>query len=102
MNDLGIIDRFMDTFSRYIDSGFGLLSGDVAFLSTTLIGIDITLAGLFWALGGEDNVIARLIKKVLGGETVGEIPMEQPARFELVINLNKVHLLDMQTGLVIV
>jgi type IV secretion system protein TrbL len=65
MNDLGIIDRFMDTFSRYIDSGFGLLSGDVAFLSTTLIGIDITLAGLFWALGGEDNVIARLIKKVL-------------------------------------
>ena len=45
MNDLGIIDRFMDTFSRYIDSGFGLLSGDVAFLSTTLIGIDITLAG---------------------------------------------------------
>ena len=65
MNDLGIIDRFMDTFSRYIDSGFGLLSGDVAFLSTILIGIDITLAGLFWALGGEDNVIARLIKKVL-------------------------------------
>lgn len=30
---------------------------------------------------------ARLIKKVLGGETVGEIPMEQPARFELVVNL---------------
>lgn len=30
---------------------------------------------------------ARLIKKVLGGETAGEIPMEQPARFELVVNL---------------
>lgn len=69
MNDLGIIDRFMETFSRYIDSGFGLLSGDVAFLTTILIGIDITLAGLFWALntmgGGEDNVIGRLIRKVL-------------------------------------
>lgn len=65
MSDLGIIDVFMDTFSRYIDSGFGLLSGDVAFLSTTLIGIDITLAGLFWCLGGEDNVLARLIRKVL-------------------------------------
>lgn len=65
MSDLSIIDSFMDTFSRYIDSGFGLLSGDVAFLSTTLIGIDITLAGLFWGLGGEDNVPARLIKKVL-------------------------------------
>ena len=69
MNDLGIIDRFMETFSRYIDSGFGLLSGNVAFLTTILIGIDITLAGLFWALntmgGGADNVIGRLIRKVL-------------------------------------
>ena len=69
MNDLGIIDRFMETFSHYIDSGFGLLSGDVAFLTSILIGIDITLAGLFWALnsmgGGEDNIIGRLLKKVL-------------------------------------
>jgi putative ABC transport system substrate-binding protein len=30
---------------------------------------------------------ARLIKKALGGEQAGEIPMEQPTRFELVINL---------------
>ncbi len=30
---------------------------------------------------------ARLIKKALGGEEVGGIPMEQPTRFELVINL---------------
>ena len=65
MNDLGIIDTFMETFSQYIDSGFGLLSGDVAFLTTILIGIDITLAGLFWALGGDDNIIGRLLKKVL-------------------------------------
>lgn len=65
MNDLGIIDQFMETFGRYIDSGFGLLAGDVAFLSTILIGIDVTLAGLFWALGGEDNVLGRLIRKVL-------------------------------------
>ena len=46
MNDLGIIDTFMETFSQYIDSGFGLLSGDVAFLTSILISIDITLAGL--------------------------------------------------------
>ena len=65
MNDLSIIDRFTETFSRYIDSGFGLLSGDVAFLTTILVGIDITLAGLFWALHGEDNVLGQLIKKVL-------------------------------------
>ena len=52
-------------FSRYIDSGFGLLAGDVAFLTTILVTLDIVLAGLFWALQGEDNVPAQLIKKVL-------------------------------------
>jgi type IV secretion system protein TrbL len=65
MNDLSVIDQFMQTFIRYIDSGFGLLGGDVGFLTTTLIGIDITLAGLFWAMGGEDNVIGRFIRKIL-------------------------------------
>ncbi|RAZ72873.1 P-type conjugative transfer protein TrbL [Mesorhizobium atlanticum] len=65
MNDLSVIDRFMETFTRYIDSGFGLLSGDVAFLTTILIGIDITLAGLVWAFGGEPNILGRLLRKVL-------------------------------------
>jgi type IV secretion system protein TrbL len=65
VNDLNVIDRFLATFITYIDSGFGLLGGDVRFLTVTLIGIDITLAGLFWALGGDDNVIGRFIKKIL-------------------------------------
>jgi type IV secretion system protein TrbL len=65
VNDLNVIDSFMQAFIRYIDSGFGLLGGDVGFLSRTLIVLDITLAGLFWALGGEDNVLGRLIRKVL-------------------------------------
>jgi len=65
MDDLSIIDRFTETFSRYIDSGFGLVAGDVAFLTSGLVAIDITLAGLFWALIGEDNVPAQLIRKVL-------------------------------------
>jgi type IV secretion system protein TrbL len=65
VQDLGVIDRFMQAFIRYIDSGFGLLGGDVHFLTVTLIGIDITLAGLFWAMGGDDNVIGRFLKKIL-------------------------------------
>ena len=65
MDELGIIDRFTETFSRYIDSGFGLLAGDVGFLTSTLVAIDITLAGLMWALAGEHNVLAQLIKKIL-------------------------------------
>ena len=65
MDDLNVIDRFTQVFSRYIDSGFGLLAGDVAFLTTILVTLDIVLAGLFWALMGEENVPAQLIRKVL-------------------------------------
>ncbi|MCM8731969.1 P-type conjugative transfer protein TrbL [Hephaestia sp. GCM10023244] len=63
--DLNIIDRFMAAFTAYIDSGFGLLGGDVAFLTTILIGIDITLAGLWWAMDGERDVLGRFLKKIL-------------------------------------
>ena len=69
MNDVTIIDRFLDTFSRYIDSGFGLLQGEVAFLTATLIAIDMTIAGLYWAMshatGQGEDVIAKLLRKVL-------------------------------------
>ncbi len=65
MNGTGVIDRFLDVFTRYIDSGFGLLGSEVAFLAATLIVIDITLAALFWAWGADDDIIARLIKKTL-------------------------------------
>jgi len=64
MNDLSVIDHFLAVFSQYIDSGFGLLHGEVAYLSATLIVIDVTLAGLFWAMGGEE-VLAKLIRKTL-------------------------------------
>jgi type IV secretion system protein TrbL len=61
----GVIDRFTEVFTRYIDSGFGLLGGEVAFLASTLIVIDVTLAGLFWAWGADEDVLAHLIKKIL-------------------------------------
>jgi len=66
MNDIGVIDRFTDVFASYINSGFGLLGRPVGYLSSTLIAIDLTLAGLWWAWSrGGDDVIARLVKKVL-------------------------------------
>lgn len=65
MGGVSVIDRFLEVFASYIDSGFGLLGGDVAFLATTLIVIDITLAALFWAWGADDDIIARLVKKTL-------------------------------------
>src|ERR1700676_2271179 len=54
----GVIDRFTDVFTRYIDSGFGLLGGEVAFLASTLIVIDVTIAGLFWAWSAEEDLLA--------------------------------------------
>src|SRR6516225_4444373 len=63
-HNIAVIDRFLDIFSRYIDSGFGLISGDVGFLVAVLIGIDSTLAALAWALG-EDDVIQAFAKKIL-------------------------------------
>ena len=65
MGNLNVVDQFMQTFIHYIDSGFGLLSGDVGWLSTILITLDITLAGLFWAMDGEAQVFYRLVRKVL-------------------------------------
>ncbi|MDB5575392.1 MAG: conjugal transfer protein TrbL [Bradyrhizobium sp.] len=65
MGGTGVIDRFLEVFTSYIDSGFGLLHGEVAFIATTLIVIDVTLAALFWSFGEGDDIIARLIKKTL-------------------------------------
>jgi len=65
MGGASVIDNFLGVFTRYIDSGFGLLSGEVAFIATTLIVIDVTLAALFWSWGADDDIIARLVKKTL-------------------------------------
>jgi type IV secretion system protein TrbL len=65
MGNTGVIDNFLGVFTRYIDSGFGLLGGEVAFIATTLIIIDVTLAALFWAWAGDDDVVAKFVKKVI-------------------------------------
>jgi P-type conjugative transfer protein TrbG/P-type conjugative transfer protein TrbL len=65
MGGTGVIDNFLGIFTRYIDSGFGLVQGDVRWMAGVLIAIDITLAGVFWALAPDEDVIARLIKKTL-------------------------------------
>ena len=65
MGGTGVIDNFLGVFTSYIDSGFGLLGGEVGFIATTLIVIDVTLAALFWSWGADDDIIARLVKKTL-------------------------------------
>ncbi|MDE2494966.1 MAG: P-type conjugative transfer protein TrbL [Alphaproteobacteria bacterium] len=86
MNNFNVIDAFLQTFIRYIDSGFGLLGGDVAGLASILIVIDVTLAALFWLLDGEMNVFARLIKKVLYVGAFAFIINNFPALANIVFN----------------
>lgn len=65
MNDTGVIDTFLEVFSRYIDTGFGLVRGDVASMAQMLVALDVTLAALFWAFGPGEEILARLVRKVL-------------------------------------
>ncbi|MBI1341176.1 P-type conjugative transfer protein TrbL [bacterium] len=65
MNDFSAIDGFLNTFTTYIDSGFGLISGDVTSLAAILIVIDVTIAALFWAWGQNTDIIQSLVKKTL-------------------------------------
>jgi len=65
MKDTGIIDDFLVVFTAYIESGFGLLGGEVGFLSSSLIAIDVTLAALFWAWGADEDIVQRLVRKTL-------------------------------------
>ncbi len=65
MGGTSVIDRFLEVFTSYIDSGFGLLGGEAGFLASTLVVIDIVLAALFWSLAPDEDIIARLVKKTL-------------------------------------
>ncbi|MDG2522892.1 P-type conjugative transfer protein TrbL [Caulobacter segnis] len=65
MNDVGVIDVFFQTYTRYLDSGFGLVRGDVASLANILVVLDVTLAALFWSLSAGEDILARLIRKTL-------------------------------------
>jgi len=64
-SDVGVIDNFLNVFTTTIDSGFGLLKGNVLSLAGSLSVLDIALAGLFWAWAADEDIIQRLVKKTL-------------------------------------
>ena len=47
------INSFLYQFILVIDSGFGLIQGDVAYVLNALIVISVTLAGVQWVLAQE-------------------------------------------------
>src|SRR5260370_20760050 len=65
MGSTGVIDGFLGTFTQYIDSGFGMLQGEVAWLAGVVTAIAIPLVSLFWTMEPDEDVIARLVRKTL-------------------------------------
>ena len=63
--DANVLDDFLNRFSTQVDSGFGLIQGDVSAVLTTLVIISITVTALLWAIDENQNVLAALVRKVL-------------------------------------
>jgi len=63
--DANVLDDFLNRFTTQVDSGFGLIKGDVSAVLTTLVVISITVTALLWAIDENQNVLAALVRKVL-------------------------------------
>jgi type IV secretion system protein TrbL len=59
------LDEFITRFTTQIDSGFGIISGDVQVVLGTLVVISIVLTAIMWAVDETQNVIAPLVRKIL-------------------------------------
>mgnify|MGYP002632346845 FL=1 len=59
-----IINGFLDAFLGVLDSGFGFIAGDVAYVLNALIVISVTLAGVQWVLA-QEAPLAPFFRKVL-------------------------------------
>lgn len=62
--DPATVNSFLDQFLMVLDSGFGLIEGDVRYVLNVLIVISITLAGVQWALA-QEAPLAPLFRKIL-------------------------------------
>ena len=59
------LDEFITRFTTQIDSGFGVISGDVQTILGTLVVISIVLTAIMWAIDETQNVLGPLVRKIL-------------------------------------
>ena len=59
-----VINGFLDAFLGVLDSGFGFIAGDVAYVLNAVIVISVTLAGVQWVLA-QEAPLAPFFRKVL-------------------------------------
>jgi len=64
MDEGNVLNDVLQHTLNFIDHGFGLIQGDVYWLFGTLLLINLTLAGLTWALS-QDEVLSALARRFL-------------------------------------
>lgn len=63
--DSAALDDFLNRFRTQVDSGFGLISGDVGIVFGFLVVISVAITALLWAIDETQNVTAAFIRKIL-------------------------------------
>ncbi len=63
--DSAALDDFLNTFRTQVDTGFGLISGDVGTVFGLLVVISVAITALLWAIDETQNVTAAFIRKIL-------------------------------------
>lgn len=63
--DAAALDDFLSTFRTQVDTGFGLISGDVETVFGLLVVISLAISALLWAIDETSNVTAAFIRKIL-------------------------------------
>lgn len=63
--DPAVLDDFLNRFRTQVDTGFGVIQGDVSTVLAILVTISIALTAILWAIDETQNVLASLVRKVL-------------------------------------
>jgi ABC-type transport system substrate-binding protein len=92
MTGTGVIDQFLETFTRYIDNGFGLLGGDVGY--TFIYDPDLLATGLYHPAGGFNfgrSNNSQAIALIEAGRRETDIDKRQKIYWELEKVLTEAH-----------
>lgn len=65
MSEGTVINSFMNTIIQHLDAGYALVEDDVTWLFRSLVVIQLTLAGLYWAMGAGGQMAASLMRRFL-------------------------------------
>jgi type IV secretion system protein TrbL len=60
-----IFNSFMNTIVQRLDAGYAFLTADVMWLFNALVVVQLTLAGVYWALGARGHIVADMLRRIL-------------------------------------